>query len=290
VTTTVEGRERYSVNVRYARELREDPERLKRVLVPAPTGANIPLEQLAEIQVTTGPPMIKDENGSLAGIVYVDVVGRDLGGYVEKAKRLIAERVKLPPGYSLGWAGSYQYLLRAKERLKIVVPLTILLIFVLLYFNFKSVARSLLVMLTVPFSLIGGILLLASLDYNLSVAVWVGLIALAGVATEIGIVMIVYLDEAFKKHLEEGQLNTIQDLIEATIEGAVKRVRPIVMTASAILFGLLPIMWSHGTGADVMKRIAAPMIGGMVTTTLLTLFVIPAVYLMWQRKKLIQTK
>jgi Cu(I)/Ag(I) efflux system membrane protein CusA/SilA len=226
--------------------------------------------------------MIKDENGSLAGIVYVDVAGRDLGGYVEEAKRVIAERVELPPGYSLGWAGSYQYLLRAKERLKLVVPLTILSIFVLLYLNFRSVARSLLVMLTVPFSLVGGVLLLAWLDYNLSVAVWVGLIALAGVATEIGVVMIVYLDEAFKRHQQEGRLSTRHDLIEATIEGAVKRVRPIVMTASAVIIGLLPIMWSHGAGADVMKRIAAPMIGGMVTTTLLTLFVIPAVYLIWQ--------
>jgi Cu(I)/Ag(I) efflux system membrane protein CusA/SilA len=282
VTTTVEGRERYPVNVRYARELRDDIGQLKRVLVPASTGAHIPLEQLAEIRVTTGPPMIKDENGSLAGIVYVDVVGRDLGSYVEEAKRLIAEQVKLPSGYSLGWAGSYQYLLRAKERLKIVVPLTILIIFVLLYLNFHSVGRSLLVMLTVPFSLVGGILLLYLLHYNLSVAVWVGLIALAGVATEIGVVMIVYLDETFKKYQGEGRLNTIHDLIEATIEGAVKRVRPIVMTASAILFGLLPIMWSHGTGADVMKRIAAPMIGGMVTTTLLTLFVIPALYILWQ--------
>ncbi len=282
VTTTVEGRERYSVNVRYARELRDDPDLLKRVLVPTPAGAHIPLEQLAEIRVTTGAPMIKDENGSLAGIVYVDVVGRDLGSYVTEAKQLVAEKVKLPPGYSLGWAGSYQYLLRAKERLKIVVPVTVLLIFVLLYFNFRSVARSLLVMLTVPFSLVGGILLLYLLHYNLSVAVWVGLIALAGVATEIGVVMIVYLDEAFKKYHEAGRLNTLYDLIEATIEGAVKRVRPIAMTASAILFGLLPIMWSHGTGADVMKRIAAPMIGGMVTTTLLSLFVIPAVYLLWQ--------
>lgn len=286
VTTTVEGRERYPVNVRYARELREDPDRLKRVLVPTPTGVHVPLEQLAEIQVTTGPSMIKDENGSLAGIVYVDVVGRDLGGYVEEAKHLISQKVQFPPGYSLGWAGSYQYLLRAKERLKIVVPLTILIIFVLLYLNFQSVARSLLVMLTVPFSLVGGILLLALLEYDLSVAVWVGLIALAGVATEIGVVMIVYLDEGFKKYRDEGRLNTVQDLIEATIEGAVKRVRPIMMTASAVVFGLLPIMWSHGAGADVMKRIAAPMIGGMVTTTLLTLFVLPAIYLIWQGRML----
>ncbi|MGH7273387.1 MAG: efflux RND transporter permease subunit, partial [Nitrospiria bacterium] len=282
VTTTVEGRERYSVNVRYARELRDDIEKLRRVLVPAPTGAHIPLEQLAEIQVTTGPSMIKDENGSLAGIVYVDVANRDLGSYVAEAKRLIAERVKLPPGYSLGWAGSYQYLLRAKERLKVVVPLTLLIIFVLLYFNFKSVTRSLLVMLTVPFSLVGGILLLSALHYNLSVAVWVGLIALAGVATEIGVVMIVYLDEAFHKRQQEGRLNSFEDLTEAIIEGAVRRVRPIIMTATAITFGLLPILWSQGTGADVMKRIAAPMVGGMVTTTLLTLFVIPAIYLLWQ--------
>jgi Cu(I)/Ag(I) efflux system membrane protein CusA/SilA len=282
VTTTVEGRERYSVNVRYARELRDDIQTLRRVLVPTPTGAHIPLEQLAEIRVTTGPSMIKDENGSLAGIVYVDVVGRDLGSYVEDAKGIIAERISLPPGYSLGWAGSYQYLLRAKERLKVVVPLTILIIFVLLYLNFKSVGRSLLVMLTVPFSLVGGILLLYLLDYDLSVAVWVGLIALAGVATEIGVVMIVYLDEAFKNYERAGRLNTLQDLVEATLEGAVKRVRPIMMTAMAISFGLLPIMWSHGTGADVMKRIAAPMIGGMITTTLLTLFVIPAIYLLWR--------
>ncbi|MEW6324570.1 MAG: CusA/CzcA family heavy metal efflux RND transporter [Nitrospirota bacterium] len=282
VTMTVEGRERYPVNVRYARELREDLERLRRVLVPMPAGAQIPLEQLAELKITTGPSMIKDENGSLAGIVYVDVAGRDLGGYVEEAKRIIAERISLPPGYSLGLAGSYQYLLRAKERLKVVVPMTILSIFVLLYMNFKSVARSLIVMLTVPFSLVGGILFLYVLDYNLSVAVWVGLIALAGVAAEIGVVMIVYLDEAVRRRRAEGRLRTMQDLIEAAIDGAVRRVRPIVMTASAILFGLLPIMWSHGAGADVMKRIAAPMIGGMVTTTLLTLFVIPAVYVIWQ--------
>jgi Cu(I)/Ag(I) efflux system membrane protein CusA/SilA len=218
----------------------------------------------------------------LAGIVYVDVVGRDLGGYVEEAKRVIADRVQMPSGYSIGWAGSYQYLLRAKERLKVVVPFTLLIIFVLLYLNFQSVGRSLLVMLTVPFSLVGGILLLYLLHYNLSVAVWVGLIALAGVATEIGVVMIVYLDEAFKTRQQEGRLSTPHDLIEATIDGAVKRVRPIVMTALAIIMGLLPIMWSHGAGADVMKRIAAPMIGGMVTTTLLTLFVIPATYLIWQ--------
>ncbi|MBI4716034.1 MAG: efflux RND transporter permease subunit [Nitrospirae bacterium] len=282
VTTTVEGRERYPVNVRYAREFRDDVEKLRRVLVPTPTGAQIPLEQLTDIEVTTGPSMVKDENGSLAGIVFVDVTGRDLGGYVKEARRVVASQVRLPAGYRLEWAGSYQNLLRAKERLKTVIPLTVLTIFVLLYLNFKSVGRVLLVMLTLPFSMIGGILLLSLLHYNLSVAVWVGLIALAGVAAEIGVVMVVYLDQALERFRREGRLTTFQNLTEAVLEGAVRRVRPIVMTASAVILGLLPILWGHGTGADLMKRIAAPMVGGMVTTTLLTLFVIPAVYLIWQ--------
>ena len=282
VTNTVEGRERYSVNVRYARELRDDLEGLRRVLVPTPAGAHIPLAQLAEIRVATGPPMIKDENGSLAGIVYIDVAGRDLGGYVDEAKRIVAERVTLPPGYSLGWAGSYEHLQRAKARLIIVAPLTLLLIGVLLYLSFKSVGSTLIVLLSIPFAMVGSVLSLAFLGYHLSVAVWVGIIALAGVAAETGIVMIIYLDEACRRRREEGRLQSHADLLEAVIEGAVLRVRPKIMTVSAIIFGLLPIMWSHGAGADVMKRIAAPMIGGMVTTTLLTLFVIPAVYLMWQ--------
>lgn len=286
VTTTVEGRERYSVLVRYARELREDPERLKRVLVSTPMGVHIPLQQLADIRVTTGPPMIKDENGSLSGIVYVDVAGRDLGGYVEDIKKLIAEKVKLPPGYSLGWAGSYQYLLRAKERLTVVVPFTILLIFVLLYLNFRSVSETLIVLLSIPFAVVGGILFLAFLGYNLSVAVWVGIIALAGVAAETGVVMIIYLDEAYHRRQKSGQLQSRSDLLEAVMEGAVLRVRPKVMTVSAIIFGLLPIMWSHGTGADVMKRIAAPMIGGMVTSTVLTLVVIPVIYTWWRGRQL----
>jgi Cu(I)/Ag(I) efflux system membrane protein CusA/SilA len=282
VTTTVEGRERYTVNVRYARELRDDIERLKRVLVPTPTGAHIPLEQLAEIRVTTGPSMIRDENGSLAGIVYVDVVGRDLGSYVDEARRTIAEQVKLPPGYALGWAGSYEYLQRAKERLKIVVPLTLLLIFVLLYLNFRSVGETLIVLLSIPFAIVGSILFLALLGYHLSIAVWVGIIALAGVAAETGVVMIIYLDEAFHRYRKEGRLRTKVDLVDAVMEGAVLRVRPKVMTVSAIIFGLLPIMWSHGAGADVMKRIAAPMIGGMITSTILTLIVIPVIYVIWR--------
>jgi Cu(I)/Ag(I) efflux system membrane protein CusA/SilA len=286
VTTTVEGRERYPVNVRYAREFREDPESLKRVLVPTPSGAQIPLAQLATIDVVMGPSMVRDENGSLSGIVYVDVVGRDLGGYVHNAKRRIAERVKLPAGTSLIWAGSYQYLLRAQDRMKIVVPVTLLLVFVLLYLNFRSVAQTLIVLLSIPFAVVGSMLLLGMLGYNLSVAVWVGIIALAGVAAETGVIMLIYLDEAHDRWQAEGRLRTRADVVESVIEGAVLRVRPKAMTVAAIIFGLLPIMWSHGAGADVMKRIAAPMIGGMVTSTLLTLIVIPVIYAWWRGRSL----
>ncbi len=290
VTTIISGRERYSVNVRYPQELRDDITKLGRVLVPAPTGVQIPMVQLADISISTGAPMIKDENGSLAGIVYVDVAGRDLGGYVQEAKEKISKKIDLK-GTTLGWVGSYQYLLRAKERFKIIIPLTLLVIFVLLYLNFNSISRSFLVLLTVPFSLIGGVLLLYilnlfSLHYNLSVAVWVGFIALAGVATEIGVIMIVYLDQTLKTRQEKGNLENETELIEGIVEGAVKRIRPIVMTATAIIAGLVPILWSHGTGAEVMKRIAVPMVGGMVSTTFLTLFVIPAIYLLWKRKEI----
>lgn len=290
ITQTVEGRERYPVNVRYLRELREDPESLRRVLVETPTGAKIPMAQLARIAMASGPPAIRDENGSLAGIVFVDVAGRDLGGYVEEVQKLIRDRVPLPPGYSLAWGGQFQYLERAKARLKIVVPVTILLIFVLLYLNFKSVTRSLIVLLSVPFGVVGAIVFLYLLQYHLSVAVWVGIIALAGVAAETGVVMIIFLDEAYERRQREGRLRSMADLREAVIEGAVQRVRPKMMTASAILIGLLPIMWSHGTGADVMKRIAAPMIGGMVSSILLTLLVIPAVYALWRGRSLPQAE
>jgi Cu(I)/Ag(I) efflux system membrane protein CusA/SilA len=282
ISQTIEGRERYPINVRYARELRDDLDGLKRVLVSTPSGAQIPLAQLADISKTNGPPSIRDENGALAGIVFVDVAGRDLGSYVAEVKELISQRVTLPPGYSLGWGGQYQYMERAKARLILVVPLTILLIFVLLYLNFQSVARSLIVLLSVPFSLIGAVWILAALDYNLSVAVWVGIIALAGVAAEIGVLVIMYIDQAVERRRAEDRLNTRQDLMEAVLEGASQRVRPIMMTASAILFGLLPILWSHGAGADVMQRIAAPMIGGMISATFLTLVVIPAIYLIWR--------
>lgn len=286
ITWTVEGRERYPINVRYPRELRQDVDALKRVLVTTPRGEHIPLAQLSTISKTTGPSSIRDENGSLASIVFVDVAGQDLGTYVQKAKALIQEHIKLPAGYSLQWAGQYQYLERAQKQLQIVIPLTLFLIFVLLYLNFWSIPRCLLVLLSVPFSMVGAIWYLHFLGYHLSVAVWVGLIALAGVAAETGVIMIMFLDEACARRQRENRLQSLTDLCDAVVEGAVLRVRPKIMTASAIFLGLLPIMWSHGTGADVMKRIAAPMIGGMVTATLLTLLVIPALYVMWRKWEL----
>jgi len=286
VTTTVEGRERYPVNVRYKRELRDDPDRLKRVLIPTPSGAQIPLGQIAEVVITKGPPSISNESGALTGLVSVAVGGRDLRGYVEDAQRAVRERVTLPPGYTLRWTGQYEHLIRAEERLKLVVPVTLALILLLLYLNFRSLAKSLIVLLSVPFAAIGAIWYLDYLGYNLSVAVWVGIIALAGVAAETGVVMLVYLDEAYERRVREGRMATIQDVREAIMEGAVQRVRPKMMTVAAIMGGLLPIMWTTGTGADVMKRIAAPMIGGMVSSTILTLLVIPVIYALWRGKEL----
>lgn len=286
VTTTVEGRERYPVNVRYKRELRDDPDRLKRVLIPTPSGAQIPLGQIADLVITQGPPSIADEAGSLAGLVSVAVSGRDLRGYVEDAQRAVRERVVLPAGYRLVWAGQYEHLVRAEERLKLVVPVTIGIILLLLYLNFGSLAKSLIVLLSVPFAAIGAIWYLDYLGYNMSVAVWVGIIALAGVAAETGVVMLVYLDEAYERRVREGRMTTVQDLREAIMEGAVQRVRPKMMTVAAIMGGLLPIMWTTGTGADVMKRIAAPMIGGMVSSTVLTLIVIPVLYFIWKRRSM----
>ncbi len=286
ITWTVEGRERYPINVRYPRELRQDVDALKRVLVTTPQGEHIPLAQLSHISKTTGPPSIRDENGSLASIVFVDVADQDLGTYVQQAKDIVHKHVKLPAGYSLVWAGQYQYLKRAQQQLLIVIPLTLFLIFVLLYLNFKSILRCLLVLLSVPFSLVGAMWYLNILGYHLSVAVWVGLIALAGVAAETGVIMIMFLDEACSKRQKENRLQSLSDLRDAIVEGAVLRVRPKIMTAAAIFLGLLPIMWSQGTGADVMKRIAAPMIGGMVTATILTLLVIPALYLIWKKWEL----
>ena len=285
ITLTIEGRERYPVNLRYNREYRERFENLGRIMVPTPIGMQIPIGQVADIKIIQGPPSIRDENGSLAGFVFVDIKDRDIGSYVEEAKQAVQEQMKLPPGYRLIWAGQFQYMERAKEKLKLMIPFTLLIIFVLLYMNFESISKTLIVFLSVPFSLVGSIWMLYLLDYNMSVAVWVGIIALAGVAAEIGVIMLIYLDEAYERRKRSGQMQTLQDLQEAVIEGAGRRVRPIVMTVAAIIGGLLPIMWSHGTGSQVMQRIAAPMIGGMVSSILLTLFVIPVLYMLvkqWQ--------
>ena len=286
ITHTVEGRERYPVNLRYARELRDDIEKLKRVLVPTPTGAQVPITQLADIRPSTGPPMIRSESGEKVGFVFVDVAHKDYGRYVHEAQRYIMRTVEIPPGYTLAWAGQYQYLLRLQDRLKLVVPVMLLIIFVLLYFNFRSVTKSLIVLLSVPFSLVGAFWFLWILGYNMSVAVWVGIIALAGVAAETGVVMIVYLDEFYDHDHREGRIRSLQGLMKTIIGGAVQRVRPKMMTVTAIMAGLLPIMWSTGSGADLMKRIAAPMVGGMVTSTILTLVVIPAIYAVWREWQL----
>jgi copper/silver efflux system protein len=290
ITTTVEGRERYPVSVRYAREFRDDPERLKRVLIPTMNGAQVPLGQLAELRLTSGPAMIRDEDAQLSGYVFVDMAGRDIGSYVEEAKSKVAEQVQMPAGYTLSWSGQYEFIQRAKEKLMYVVPLTLLIIFILLYINLQSAAKCGIVLLAIPFSMIGAIWFVYLLGYNMSVAVWVGIIALAGVDAETGVIMLLYLDQAFDKWRKEGRMRTVADLREAITEGAVKRIRPKMMTVMAILFGLLPIMWSHGAGADVMKRIAAPMIGGVISSFLLELMVYPAIYEVWRGREIRKTE
>ncbi|MEE8299145.1 MAG: efflux RND transporter permease subunit [Thermodesulfobacteriota bacterium] len=286
ISQTVEGQERYPINVRYKRELRTDIEQLERVVVATPTGAQIPISLVSDISFTTGPPQIRSENGQKVGYVFVDVEGKDFEGYVNDAKEMIREKVKLPPGYFIEWAGQYEYLQRVKEKLKIVVPITILLVFLLLYMNFKSVTETLIVLLSVPFALVGSIWLLYLLGYNLSVAVWVGMIALAGLAAQTGVVMIIYLDEAYMRWKAEGKMKNKLDLHGSITEGAVQRVRPKMMTVMSTTLGLLPLMWSLGTGADVMKRIAAPMVGGLITSTVLTLVIIPVVYSLWKGRSL----
>ncbi len=288
ITTTVEGRERYSINARYARDFRQDIDALKRVLVPTPTGAQVPISLLADIKYKTGPPSVRSENGKLVGFVFVDITTSDIDGYVHKAAQLLGQRIQYPPGYYIQWAGQFEYLQAAKERLKIVIPFTLLIIFMLIYISTRSVIKTAIVLLAVPFSLIGAFWLLYLLGYNMSVAVWVGLIALAGLDAETGVVMLLYLDHAWEKFRAEGRMNTMKDLHDAVIEGAVSRVRPKIMAVSAILFGLLPIMWSPATqaGADVMKRIATPMIGGVITSAFLNLLIYPVIYIMWKKRGL----
>ncbi|MSP00458.1 MAG: efflux RND transporter permease subunit [Acetobacteraceae bacterium] len=283
VTTTVEGRERYSVNIRYPRELRDSPEAIAReVLVQGASGPAVPLGQVARVLVTLGPPMVRTENAQLVNYIYVDLRDRDIGSYVTDARRAVAAEVSMPSGYRLEWSGQFEYLQRAKAKLALVVPVTLLIIFVLIYLNFGRLTETLIVMASVPFALIGGVWLMYWLDYNLSVAVVVGFIALAGVAAETGIIMLIYLDHALQsargKADMEGRTLNRDDLRAAIMEGAVERVRPKMMTVTAILAGLMPILWSTGTGSELMRRIAVPMIGGMVSSTVLTLIVIPAVY------------
>jgi Cu(I)/Ag(I) efflux system membrane protein CusA/SilA len=300
LTTTVEGRERYPVNVRYSRELRNDIEKIKRIFVPVNLSgdasgmqpparggglAHIPLGELADIEIVKGPTSIKSEEGLLANYVYIDFSGRDMGGYVEEAKKKVASTVKLPEGYRLIWSGEYENIVSTHERLKLVAPLTALIIFLLIYFNTKSVTKTAIVLLAVPFSLVGSFWFLYILNYNMSIAVWVGIIALAGLDAETGVVMLLYLELAHEQWKKEGKLRGMGDLKEAVMHGAVQRIRPKIMTVSVILAGLIPIMFSHGAGADVMKRIAAPMVGGVLTSTILELVIYPAIYMIWKGRE-----
>jgi copper/silver efflux system protein len=278
----VAGLARYPVNVRYLRDYRSDIGSLQRVLVATPSGAQIPLGQIADIRMKTGPGMIRDENGRLSGYVYVDVSGRDIGSYVNDAKRAVAEKVKVPAGYQLIWSGQYEFMERVAQRLKIVVPITLFIVFLLLYFNTGSVIKTLIILLAVPFSAIGAVWLLYVLHYNMSIAVWVGLIALLGVDAETAVFMLLYLDLAYHDAMRNGGIRSWDDLRGAIVNGAVKRLRPKVMTVSCMLFGLLPIMWSAGSGSDVMKRIAAPMLGGILTSFLMELVVYPPIFAIWK--------
>ncbi|HEY8710497.1 MAG TPA: efflux RND transporter permease subunit [Burkholderiaceae bacterium] len=293
VTTTVEGRERFGVTVRYPRELRSNPQQIERqVLVPTMDGAMVPLGEVARVSVVRGTPGIRTENGLLSAYIFVDIRERDIGSYVTDARKAVAAQVKFPPGYYITWSGQFEYMQRAVEKMKLVIPVTLLTIFLLLYLNFRRLTETLIVMLSVPFSLVGGIWLMWALGYNLSVAVAVGFIALAGVAAETGVVMLIYLDQAWTEAQarcrSQGRTPTAADLYGAVMEGAVERVRPKMMTVVAIMAGLLPIMWGTGTGSEVMSRIAAPMVGGMVSSTVLTLAVIPAIYALvkqWQLRR-----
>lgn len=284
ITQTIEGRERFPVNVRYPRELRDDVEKLGKIYIPTPSGAQIPLSQVADIEVRLGPSMIRDENGRLAGYVYVDMAGRDIGSYTTEAKKVLREKLNLPAGYSLIFSGQYEYMERVKQRLIVVVPLTLFIIILLLYFNTGSFTKTFIVLLAVPFSLVGAIWLLYLLGYNMSIGIWAGIIALLGVDAETGVIMLLYLDLSYEERKKKGMMKTLSDLKEAIMYGAVKRVRPKMMTVMTTFIGLLPIMWAqmHETGADVMKRIAAPMVGGIFTSFIMELLVYPAIFMLWK--------
>jgi Cu(I)/Ag(I) efflux system membrane protein CusA/SilA len=314
-TQTVEGRERYGVRIRYPRELRDTPERLAALLIPvrhsrgtvaasapsmaaapmsltrsmsapAGTAAHVPLGQVAAIRRVAGPMVVRTEDAIPTAWVNIDVAGRDLGSFVAEARHLVEAEVRLPPGYTMTWSGQYEYMERAKARMQLVVPATLAIIFLLLYLNFRSVGETMIVLMSVPFALVGGLWFIWALGYHWSVAVAIGFIALAGVAAETGVVMLIYLDHAWKARERRDRPPTVRDLYDAVVEGAVERVRPKIMTVTAIMAGLLPILWGDGTGASVMKRIAAPMVGGMVSSTILTLLVIPAVYSLWRERQI----
>jgi Cu(I)/Ag(I) efflux system membrane protein CusA/SilA len=287
VSQTVEGRERYNILVRYARDYRDNVEALERVLVPTPTGAQIPITQVADIEFRTGPPAVRSEDGLLVGFVFVDVKS-DIGiaDYVEQAKQVVADRVDVPDGYRLAWAGQFQYFERAKAKLQLLVPATLFLIFFMLFMHRGSLTETLVVMLSVPFSLSGAVWLLWWLDFKLSVAVWVGMIAVAGLAVELGLLMMVYLDIAWRDRIAERRLNSRGDMAEVVQSGAGQRIRPMLMTGLALFMGLIPILLSSGTGADVMQRIAAPMVGGVISALLMVLVVYPAIFMFWRGRGL----
>jgi len=282
VTQTIEGLERYPVNVRYPQRVRDSVQQLRLLPIVTPAGARIALADVADVRVTDGPPIIKSENARLNGWTYVDIASRDLGSYVAAAQRIVADSIELPAGYSLAWSGQYEYMVRARERLAIVGPITLAVIVLLLFINFGRFAEVVIIMGTLPMALIGGLWLLYLLGYELSVAVGVGFIALAGVAVEIGVVMLVYLNQAISRR----RIDSREDIEQAVIDGALLRIRPVIMTVAATIGGLLPIMFGSGTGSEVMRRIAAPMVGGMVSATILTLAVIPAMFLLWQQRQL----
>ncbi|MEA3244100.1 MAG: efflux RND transporter permease subunit, partial [Pseudomonadota bacterium] len=286
VTESIEGLERYPVNLRYPRDVRDSESKLAELPIQTPAGAQITLGDVADVRITGGPGVIKSENARLNGWIYIDIQDRDLGSYVEHARQVVAEQVELPAGYSLNWSGQYEYMERAKRKLTTVVPVTVAIIVLLLYLNFRRATEVLIILTTLPLALVGGIWLMYWLDYDLSVAAGVGFIALAGVSVEIGVIMLVYLNQAYRRQQDKAssqQRNIgVSELRQAVIEGALLRVRPIIMTVAAIIAGLLPIMLGSGTGSEVMRRIAAPMVGGMVSATLLTLLLIPAAFLIWR--------
>jgi Cu(I)/Ag(I) efflux system membrane protein CusA/SilA len=282
VTYTVEGLERYPVNLRYNRKFRDNIDELRRVLVPTPSGAQVPLTQLADISIKKGPAGIKSENSKRSAWVFVDIQNMDIGSYVKKARKLVDKTIELPSGYSLVWSGQYEYMEKARKTLNVIVPATLLVIFILLFIHFNNIIEVLIVMASLPFALLGGFWLIYLLGYNMSVAVGVGFIALAGLSTETGIVMLVYLDEVFKRKKEEKRLNTAADLHASIVEGAVERVRPLIMTVATTLIGLLPVMYGSGAGSQIMKRIAAPMVGGLISSTIMTLIIIPVIYNLWK--------